>query len=352
MSATRDNIKVFARLASRERQSKNMSAERVDSDRLRIGVFGGGSFGRQFVRVFDAHPETELRGVTGVTPDADPHRETEYAVVDRETLLTECDAVAIDTQTEEHATDISDCLDVGTDVFVTPPFVTDPATGRELLTTATDRGCVVYTGHFDRHNPAITHLRRYLSSAVDEIVAIEAQRHSPPPAEPVDDDIIMGSLVKDIDILDTLFEWSVDRVDATCTDEYGVATLQFESDTVGTLKASCVSQQTVRRLTVTTPTVYIETDLLDQSLSVYRHNASAYVEDDGKRQFQEQNTIEQPTITRQEPLKTAVEEFVSTVRQRDALTATAEDALRSIEIGVRLQNQIARPATTSEGGSV
>ena len=306
---------------------------------LSAGVVGVGSMGRHHARVYNELPDVTLRGVT----DVDYHQRQTVAdaygvaAMEFDELLDAVDLVSIAVPTAFHFEVATQCFDAGVDVLIEKPLTDDPATGRELIDLAEAQGRTIQVGHIERFNPAVTVLDDIVPDL--DVVAVTAERLGPPPDREIRDSAVIDLMVHDIDVVLSLIDSELSGVTAAGVDgnRYATATMQFENGVVGTLTASRLTQQKVRRLTITAREALVEVDYIDQSVEIHRHSYPEYVEQNGGVNYRHESIVERPAVDRSEPLKNELRSFVGAVRSGNEPVVTAADGLQVLEVAQEIE---------------
>lgn len=307
---------------------------------LRAGVIGVGSMGRHHARVYRELPDVELAGVTDVDPARAATVADQYRTrsLDREALLDAVDLVSIAVPTEHHYETARAAIDHGTHLLVEKPFVDDRDKGVELVGRAHAAGLKLQVGHIERFNPVIEALEDILPDL--DLIAVTAMRLGPPLDRYLDDDVVMDLMIHDLDVLLTVADAGVSRIEASSTrdGQYATAILDFESGLIGSLTASRVTQQKVRRLSITAAECQVNVDYADQSIRIHRHTLPAYIEDDGDVRYRQESVIERPGVDNGEPLKRELASFVDAVRSGTSPAVDGEDGLRAVAYAERIRS--------------
>lgn len=306
---------------------------------LVAGVIGVGSMGRHHARVY-----TELPGVTlGGVSDADAERAeaiaSEYGVssFDLDSLLENVDVVSVAVPTRYHADTVEQCLRYGVNVLVEKPYVQDHSDGVRLAELARENGLVLQVGHIERFNPAT----RVLADIVPDldVVAIDVERLGPPVDRDTDDSVVMDLMVHDIDIVLSLVGSDVTSLAAASNrNSHATVQLEFEDGSMSTLTASRLTQQKVRRLSVTALSCRVNVDFIRQTVEIHRRSYPEFVETDGDIRYRHESVVEHPTVENGEPLKAELSSFIEAVRQGEEPIVTAEDALDVLELARRIES--------------
>ncbi|WP_049970217.1 Gfo/Idh/MocA family protein [Haladaptatus cibarius] len=305
------------------------------SESINAVVIGVGSMGRHHARVYSELPEVNLVGIH----DVDEKRASEAArdhgsqAVGMEEAIREADIASIAVPTPYHYETAKRCIEGGVHILVEKPFVAEPEEGRDLIARAENAGVTIQVGHIERFNPAI----RTLSEIVSEldIIAIDAQRLGPPPeGRAVDVSAVMDLMIHDLDVLLSIVDDDITSVTAIGTQDnrYASANIEFDGGVVAGLTASRVTQEKVRKLSITAEECRVNVDYTNQSVEIHRHSMPEYIEDNGDLRYRHESIVERPTVENGEPLKNELRSFVRSVTTGSTPVVTGEDGLRVLEV--------------------
>lgn len=309
------------------------------SEQVTAGVVGVGSMGRNHARVYESLDGVSLTGVA----DADTSRaeavasSLETTAYETAALFERADVVSIAVPTEFHYDLARSAIDAGVDVLVEKPFVVEPAQGRELVERAERAGVTLQVGHVERFNPVVETLERIVDDL--EVIAAHADRLSPPLDRTIDDSATMDLMVHDIDLVRTLVDGTVDSCASfgTADGRYAVGTLQFDSGVVCNLTASRVTQEDVRRITVSAKSCRVKADLLTQTVEIHRDTPAEYAADIGDVGCRDEDVVERIAVADAEPLERELRSFVDAAQSGDEPRVTGEDGVRVLEVARELE---------------
>jgi len=309
-------------------------------------VIGVGSMGRHHARVYSELPDVKLVGIHDVDEEnvAEVARNHGTQAIDMETAIDNADVASIAVPTPYHYETAKQCIDGGVHVLVEKPFVADPDEGLDLISRAEKAGVTIQVGHIERFNPAI----RTLSEIVSEldIIAIDAQRLGPPPeGRAVDVSAVMDLMIHDIDVLLSLVDDDITSVAAVGTrdNRYASASIEFDGGIVAGLTASRVTQEKVRKLSITAAECRVNVDYTNQSVEIHRHSMPEYIEDNGDLRYRHESIIERPTVENGEPLKNELRSFVQSAKNGTTPIVTGEDGLRVLEVARKIDGLASGP---------
>jgi len=282
---------------------------------LRLGVIGVGHLGKHHARI--------AAGVAGarLTAVADTQRDRAVAAAaaagakvfeDYRDLFGQVDAVTVAAPTEKHHEIALAFLERGVSVLVEKPITRALPEADALIAAAKQSGATLATGHTERYNPAVAAVLPLVSTPR----FIEVHRLGVFPDRSLDIDVVFDLMIHDLDIILALVKSEVSAIEAVgvpvLTDKFDIANarLRFASGCIANVTASRISRERVRKIRFFQPDAYISIDYAEQSVEGYRL----------KRREGQRPEIQggQLPVTREEPLKREIEDFVGAVRDRRA----------------------------------
>lgn len=305
---------------------------------LSAGVVGVGSMGKHHARVYSELPDVELAGVTDVDEDQarEVARDHGTRVRSMDDLLDTVDAVSVAVPTKYHYETVEQCLERDVHVLVEKPFVEDCEKGRELAQLADERDLVLQVGHIERFNPAT----RVLADIVPDldIVSVDVERLGPPLDRENGDSVVMDLMIHDLDILLSLVDVDIDSVSAAARDDRHVTVqFQFDDGSVAALTASRLTQEKVRRLSVTALSCRVKVDFISQTVEIHRRSVPEYVRSNGDIRYRHESVVERPMVENGEPLKAELESFTESVVKGTEPLVSAEDGLRVLDLAEQIE---------------
>lgn len=308
-----------------------------------VGVIGTGNMGSHHVRTYSMLGGLcELRGLydrdaaqaARVASKFDTHAYGSIAA-----LLEDVQAVSICTPSALHVEHALAALDAGVDVLVEKPLALDvgEALALEAQLEGPSRARVLAVGHIEHFNPAVREVAKLLRD--ERIVALELQRLSPFDGRITDADVVQDLMLHDIHVL---LEFAGARELSTVTalgrrvrspalDDYAVATLGFEDGLIGTLIASRVTEEKIRRISATTEDAHVTVDYLRRSVERCR---STRLDGDagGSRTYRQESTLERIFVPIEEPLVAQLRSFLECVRDRAAPEVPLRTGIRCLTV--------------------
>lgn len=282
--------------------------------RLRAAVIGVGSMGRNHARILAGMKDIELVGV--VDQDQDTCQKVASgcgtsAYIELETLPS-VDFAVVAVPTSEHVPVAERLINAGVSVLVEKPLASTPEQAELLVKLAATKGVLLGVGHVERFNPVVT----ALANLTEAPRLIQISRLSPFTPR-IRDSIVFDLMVHDIDIACMLAgnqPISVAAVGAKVYSEMAdVASvlLTFPDGCIASVTSSRITQDKVRKISVSENDRYLEGDCLKQELSIKRETTAEYVPNMGYRQA---SIVEIPYLDKgSEPLALELRNFADTL---------------------------------------
>ncbi|TCS83375.1 Gfo/Idh/MocA family protein [Tepidibacillus fermentans] len=323
--------------------------------KLKIGVIGAGSMGKNHVRVYDRlKHDVELIGIYDANFQHSRKIAKDFNTVpyeNMEELLAACDAVSIAVPTSLHYDIAMKALNLNTHVLIEKPITVLPEEAKEIIDLANKEGLIVQVGHIERFNPAVRTLAEILKD--HRVIGVDIQRMSPYDGRISDADVIQDLMIHDIDIVLSLFPskikdvqsfgniiFSKDKID------YAVASLQLENDMIINLTASRVTQEKIRRIGITTETAYIQLDYMEKKVLLSR-KTNMIEGKDKTMTYRQENIVEKVYVPNEEPLLVELQAFIDSIKNNSVPVVTAYDGLKAVEMSERIRKQVYDRLNTS-----
>jgi predicted dehydrogenase len=177
-------------------------------------------------------------------------------------------AASICVPTTHHASVAQDLLRNNLDILIEKPFAATLAQADNIINLAAQQSRIVAIGHLERFNPAVT----ATLAALNYPMFFEAHRLSIFTPRSLDVDVVLDLMIHDLDIVLALTKSPVKEVRAVGlpilsrkTDIANVR-IEFESGCVANFTASRVSTEQVRKLRLFQPHQYLSLDFARQEL--------------------------------------------------------------------------------------
>lgn len=324
---------------------------------IRTGVIGAGTMGQRHCRVYSNLRQVQLMGVCDTTPEVGHQVAKQYDVpfygsVDE--LLEHVDAVTLATPTPSHFDLAMRCLAQGVHVLIEKP-ITETVEQAEMLTQAAEASdLVVQVGHIERFNSAYIEMKNVLEDMT--VLAVNMRRLSPYAGSNTDVDVVLDLMVHDIDLaLDLMGQepTSVSTYGLTAfsgTVDHAIVHMDFEAGPLLTMTASRVTEQKVRSIEVTAREAYVDSDLLNKSISVHRRTIGQYVNYNHRGvKYRQESIVERIHVPILEPLLLELQHFVDCIVQDSPTQVSARDGLNALRLAVLARDAILERVAGTEG---
>jgi predicted dehydrogenase len=317
---------------------------------VRVGVIGIGNMGWHHARVLSLLRDAELVGV------ADPDEARGRLAVEQfdcrwfptyEDLLGEVEAVCIAVPTLLHHRVGMTCLQAGVHVLIEKPIAATQEEAADLIGAAEAAGRLLQVGHIERFNPAFRELLRVVAN--EEVVVLEARRHSPNADRANDVSVVLDLMIHDIDLVLELAASPVVRLAAAggrSSDgpiDYVNATLGFANGVVASLTASKMAHRKIRSLSAHCRSSLMETDFLNRNLRIHRRSHESVSADHGELLYRNDGFIEEVSTTSIEPLYAELEHFLQCVRGRETPAVDGLQASRALQLADLIEQCVEQP---------
>lgn len=237
--------------------------------RIRVGVIGVGYLGRYHAQKYAQMEDVELVAVVDVSEERARSVAREVGTrpyTDFRDVVDDVDAVSIVVPTKYHYDIAKFFLEKGVHALVEKPITEHLHQARELIDISRRKGLVLQVGHLERFNPAIGFLEEHLQ----EPLFIEAHRLSGFKERALDVDVILDLMIHDIDLTLAFVASEIEEIRAVGVPvlsnkvDIANARIMFRNGCNANLTASRISLQSMRRMRVFQPGLYLSADCLEQ----------------------------------------------------------------------------------------
>ena len=309
------------------------------SSSVKVGVIGIGNMGWHHARVLSLLRDADLVGV------ADPDESRGKLAVeqfqcewfkDYHDLISKVDAICIAVPTLLHHKVGLDCLKAVVNVLIEKPIAATELEAKSLINASKISNCLLQVGHIERFNPAFRELNKIVQN--EDIVVLEARRHSPHADRANDVSVVMDLMIHDIDLVLELVNSKIQKLAAVGgrnSDgliDYVNATLVFNNNIIASLTASKMSHKKIRNLSVHCQNGLVETDFLNHSLQIHRKSHESYTAEHGELVYRNDGYVEEVSTTSIEPLYAELEHFLKCVQGKESPEVDGEQASRALKI--------------------
>ena len=304
---------------------------------VRVGVIGIGNMGWHHARVLSLLKDADLVGV------ADPDPQRGRLAVEQfgcrwfpayEELLGQVEAVCIAVPTLLHHRVGMACFNAGVHVLIEKPIAASQEEAAELIQAADAAGRLLQVGHIERFNPAFRELVKVVAN--EQVVVLEARRHSPNPDRANDVSVVLDLMIHDIDLVLELAGAPVVRLaaaggrSAEGPIDYVNATLGFANGVVASLTASKMAHRKIRSLSAHCRSALVESDFLNRSLQIHRRSHQSFSADHGELLYRNDGFIEEVSTSPVDPLVAELEHFLQCVRGLEKPAVDGPQASRAL----------------------
>ncbi len=326
----------------------------ADNEKIRTAVIGAGKMGAIHAKVYSQLPQSQLVAVVDVDQAKAAQLAQTYgcrACTDYTEILDQVDAVTIATPTTTHLQIAKPLLRHGIPVLIEKPLASSVREGRKIVSLARRRDTVVAVGHSERCNPVVQAMKRFSI----EPKFIEAHRVSPYPFRSTDVGVVLDVMIHDIDIVLSLANSKIRRVDAVGVNVIGNsedicnARIAFDNGCIANLTASRLALKTERRVHVFTPQAYLSVDYLKKTGIVIKTDPNKNVVEWIRAQQQRSDFnpasvnwldllhIEPLEIDDKEPIRLEQEAFLRAIQDRSFRPeVSAEEGLAALRCAQKI----------------
>jgi predicted dehydrogenase len=317
---------------------------------VRVGVIGIGNMGWHHARVLSLLRDAELVGVADPDEARGKLATEQFGCrwfADYQTLLAEVEAVCVAVPTLLHHRVGLEALQAGVDVLIEKPIAATQEEANDLIRAAETAGRLLQVGHIERFNPAFRELLKVVAG--EEVVVLEARRHSPNPDRANDVSVVLDLMIHDIDLVLELAASPVVRLAAAGGRsgegpiDYVNATLGFANGVVASLTASKMAHRKVRRLYTHCRNSLMETDFLKHNLRIHRRPHTTVSADHGELVYRNDGFIEEVSTTSIEPLYAELEHFLQCVRGEETPAVDGLQASRALLLADLIEQCVEHP---------
>ena len=317
---------------------------------VKVGVIGIGNMGWHHARVLSLLKDAELVGVADPDPDRGQLAKEQFGCgwfADYREMLSEVEAVCIAVPTLLHHAVGLACLDAGLHVLIEKPIAASQEEASALIASASRNGRLLQVGHIERFNPAFRELIKVVAN--EEVVVLEARRHSPHADRANDVSVVLDLMIHDLDLVLELAQAPVVSLaaaggrSAEGPIDYVNATLGFANGVVASLTASKMSHRKIRSLSAHCRASLVETDFLNHNLHIHRRAHEWYSADHGELLYRNDGFIEEVSTTSIEPLYAELEHFLQCVRGRETPAVDGQQASRALKLADLIEHAVEHP---------
>jgi predicted dehydrogenase len=250
---------------------------------LEVAVIGVGRMGHHHARIYAGMGQADLVAVVDHDLERARSVAADYgckAYATTEQLLSahpQLAAATVSVPTLLHPQVAEQLLPRGIACLVEKPLAATVEQARALVALASEHGAVLQVGHTERFNPVV----RAVTAMGLRPRFIDVHRVSPMTFRSLDVGVVMDMMIHDLDIVLTLVDEPVAKVDATGVavlgehEDIADARLVFESGCVANIGASRLALKTERKLHLISEEAYVSVDYQTGRGMAIRRSANA-----------------------------------------------------------------------------
>lgn len=300
--------------------------------KIRVGVVGTGSIGKNHARVMSELPNVEFAAIYDANPATAAEIGTRLgvrAVSSLDEFASLVDAATIATPTPLHFPIAKALLEAGKHCLVEKPITVNTQDAKALADLAQRLKLVLQVGHIERFNPVLS----VLESQLTEARFIESHRLSPYPNRSIEIGVVLDLMIHDIEIVLHLVRSPVKYVDAVGIpvlskgEDIANARIRFENGCVANLTASRISPEKMRKIRVFQHNAYLSLDYQNQTGEIDRLTGGRIVR-------------EAVEIDKDEPLKRELASFVECARAGGKPKVSGYEGAAALELAIQITHQI------------
>ncbi len=312
---------------------------------IKIGIIGVGRIGIQHAERLYHMREYNIVG----TYDIDIHRMDKALEVfdipsfhDADTLIEQCDAIAVCTPADTHVEYARKVLMAGKHLFIEKPFTESLTEAEMLYALAHEANVIVQIGHIERFNPVLKSVKEIILNPM----FIECHRLAPYDARGTDVSVVLDLMIHDIDIVLQLVKNNIKNVSAngvaviSKVPDIANARIEFDNGCVANITASRISMQKLRKIRLFQKNAYISMDFLNHETSLVHlteeeHGMPIYLHDDIKYIHQENLAIEE-----YDAIKMEWQAFADSIIHGKSVAVSIESGLKTMDVAQRIIDKI------------
>lgn len=318
-------------------------------DKLKAGVIGIGSMGKNHARVYSELELTTLQAVSDIDKNLlnkfkDLYGVNTYENYNEMLSNEKLDLISIVVPNSLHKTVSLEVMAQNIPTLLEKPIASTVLEGNEIVDYAEKNNIKLMVGYLERFNPAIKELKKRLDKGeLGKIYSIKVDRIGPSSTRKRDSGVLLNLGIHDLDIISFLINKEPIRANAEIikgiysnyTDLFH-GLLRFQDNIVASLNVNWISPTKIRRLHVTGEKGMFIADYLTQDLYFYQ-NAN-HQEEIRSQDFLEvlkgvsEGNMIKYNIQRKEPLKLEIEHFVECIKNNKEPTINGREAMKSLKM--------------------
>lgn len=322
------------------------------SNKIKIGVWGGGHLGKIHLRLLKSIPGFDVVGFYDISPEV--RKEVSdlldvKAYDNSDALMHEIDCADIVTPTLFHFEYAAAALRKFKHVFIEKPFTENVKEAQILLDLAHEAKVLVQVGHVERFNPAFQAAFPYLN----KIGFIEGHRLAQFNPRGTDVSVVQDLMIHDIDIVLSVVKSNVRKIYANGVSivsespDICNARIEFENGCVANLTASRMSMKNMRKMRFFQKDAYVSVDFLEKKSEILKMSDvvgepdpfSPHI-DLGPNKPKKQVWFNQPEIKENNAIYEELNAFYRSIVEGTEPAVSAYDGLRAVETAAMISEMI------------
>lgn len=305
-------------------------------NKLKAAVIGVGYLGRFHAEKYLNNPAVELVGLSDANLEQLKKVGTELKVTtfpDPQSLIGQVDAVTIAASTQAHFELGKLFLNSGIAVNLEKPLAATLSQARELVELAQRKKTLLCTGHIERFNPSLRHLKSLLKTPLH----LDLIRHTGFRARGADVSVLHDLLIHDLDLIHWLTGSEVVSLKAAAvkvlqpTWDAVEVWMELANGAQAHLTASRVSSVPRRQVRVLQASEVITVDSSQGSLEVVSKTGKA----------EEPLKFQNLQVEKADALQAETDAFVNAAMGRAEPAVTGADGLRVLELIEKIESLVA-----------
>ena len=323
-------------------------------NKIKVGLFGVGNFGKYHLQNWLKIPEIELVGFCDINPKKQKTISQKYNIkyYSQNDLIDLVDAVDVVVPTVSHFDIAKDALENGKHVFIEKPVTQTVSQIKELNELAERKNLKISVGFIERFNPVFVETKRKYDI---NPLFIEIHRVGKfNPLRGVDVPVIMELMIHDLDLLLYMVDSKITNISAVGTkvlsDKYDIvnARIEFANGTVANITASRISDRKMRKVRIFQQNLYISMDFLNINANVYslldnnigQQNFNSKILSTIPKNFSKLINYDKIEPPKYNALKMELSEFIKSIISDTIPVVSGEDGFRALELAVKIQEAI------------
>ena len=316
---------------------------------VKVAVVGAGNMGTFHIQKYQSFSDVVLVAI------CDPNIEkVKQHIKDENVYVTsslddmidsvEIDAISLTAPTSLHFDMGKKILKKGIHLLMEKPIATSTSEAEELIQLAKENQCVFTVGHIERFNAAVLTLKKLIDdNTFGNIASLSFRRNGMFPIQIDDANVVIDLAVHDVDIANYLLGKKPDRIfsnkghvitggradHAECQLVYG--------NTSVCIQVNWITPIRVRDCIITGSHAYAIMNFIDQSITLYRNNASFETNKFGETVARFETTDpELIQINKNDSLKEELRHFIDVIRGIKPILVTPEQAKDALDIALEM----------------